>query len=795
MSSVEYNLRTLPTTSITLFPARAQISREVGDVPLQPGTNEVTIIGLSPTTDEHSIKVEGSGEATISNITVERLANTEQFDDVYPDEDEDILSGSDDVDTDDNDDDEDLKEDEELRAAKAERQQIMDSKELTSHRISCLQHNNGALDGYITNVRAEHNTNVEEASEAYQRLRQNNYRGLLAAQADQRHQDELLKRMDAKIRRLTKRHRKQTAQARRQKRLSKLNRVKEQLKASRAEEQRIKEKRRIRTERSKFWPKYVYAVRIQLEVSASLPSHGQTCSLLLSYVTSDAYWAPSYDLQLSTKSATGTLCFDALLTNATSETWDKCKITLSTSQATSSSLADKAPELREWAIKRGGSGVPLLYSREEHQKRTMGASMTKQGKANREAMFGFAANDPRATQDYQMQLMLLEQQNKKRMELARQKQNPGAQGAFPAPPQMQQQSLFGGMQSMQQQAAPTGSGLFGARRSALSQAQEQQAQAQAQQAQAQDLTQHTFDADQFDRTTRARGGMRSYQRALRAEVDEEEEEGYSVSSGDETPREDPNLAFQNSLIEQTGFATVYELQGPKTLAPSSTSAKQRISTIDLSAIKFTHTVVPKLKAAAYLTATIANTSRNILLQGPVGVTLDGGFMGRTTLPRCPGDGAELRLGLGVDHAVRVVYATPEVRRSGGVSYNEERKIYMRSVYVENTHSADSIRLVVKDQVPVSKDERVRVEVLHPDKLRAEHQEDDGKQQQKQEEVAEVGEAGRKADEGQWGRAEVKMLKTGAVDWLVTLRKGRSVRLALSWLVATPLGEEAMQVDH
>ncbi|KAG9254461.1 uncharacterized protein F5Z01DRAFT_723725 [Emericellopsis atlantica] len=773
MSSVEYNLRTLPTTSITLFPARAQISREVGDVPLQPGTNEVTIIGLSPTTDEHSIKVEGSGEATISNITVERLANKEQFDDVYPDEDEDVLSDQDDLDTDDDDDGEDLKEDEELRAAKAERQQIMDSKELTSHRISCLQHNNGALDGYINNVRAEHNTDVGEASEAYQRLRQNNYRDLLAAQADQRHQDELLKEVDAKIRCLTKRHRKQTAQARRQKRLAKLHKAKEQLKASRAEEQRMEEKRRIRVERSKFWPKYVYAVRIQLEVSAALPSHGQTCSLLLSYVTSDAYWAPSYDLQLSTQSATGTLCFDALLTNATSETWDKCKITLSTSQATSSSLADKAPELREWAIKRGSNGAPLLYSRDEHQKRIKGPPMAKQARANRDTMFGFAPNDPRVPQDYQMQLMLLEQQNKKRMEMARQEQNPVTQVPFQAPQQMPQR-----IQAQIQAQA--------------------QAMAQAQQAQpqAQDMTQQTFGSDQYDRTMRARRAPRSHQRAflnVEAEVDEEEE-SFSASGGDETPREDPNLAFQNSLIEQTGFATVYELQGPKTLAPSSTSAKQRISTIALSAIKFTHTVVPKLKAAAYLTATIANTSRNILLQGPVGVTLDGGFMGRTTLPRCPGDGAELRLGLGVDHAVRVVYATPEVRRSGGVSYNEERKIYTRSVYVENTHSADSIRLIVKDQVPVSKDERVRVEVLHPDKLRAEHHDDDGQQKQQQE-VAEVGEAGRKADEGQWGRAEVKMLKTGAVDWLVTLRKGRSVRLALSWLVATPLGEEAMQVDH
>lgn len=69
----EYLLRNLPTRSVTLFPSRAQIVHDIKDATLQPGINHVTIIGLTPTTDEHSIKVEGTGTAIITDTSVQLL--------------------------------------------------------------------------------------------------------------------------------------------------------------------------------------------------------------------------------------------------------------------------------------------------------------------------------------------------------------------------------------------------------------------------------------------------------------------------------------------------------------------------------------------------------------------------------------------------------------------------------------------------------------------------------------------------------------------------------------------------
>ena len=55
---------------------------------LWPGSNEITIHGLTPTTDESSIKVDGRGSATITDTSVELVKNRDTYEDVYPSESE-----------------------------------------------------------------------------------------------------------------------------------------------------------------------------------------------------------------------------------------------------------------------------------------------------------------------------------------------------------------------------------------------------------------------------------------------------------------------------------------------------------------------------------------------------------------------------------------------------------------------------------------------------------------------------------------------------------------------------------
>ena len=80
----EFVVRNLPTKSVTLYPARAQIIRDIDGITLKPGNNEVTIHGLTPTAEESSIKVDGKGAATITDMVVMLVDNKEKYEDLYP---------------------------------------------------------------------------------------------------------------------------------------------------------------------------------------------------------------------------------------------------------------------------------------------------------------------------------------------------------------------------------------------------------------------------------------------------------------------------------------------------------------------------------------------------------------------------------------------------------------------------------------------------------------------------------------------------------------------------------------
>ena len=93
----EFRIRDLCTRSVLLFPTRAQIIRDIKSIVLQPGPNQIVIDGLSPTVEPDSIKIEGSGAATISEVTIDHIPTKDVYEEVYPsdseDEDEAVESG------------------------------------------------------------------------------------------------------------------------------------------------------------------------------------------------------------------------------------------------------------------------------------------------------------------------------------------------------------------------------------------------------------------------------------------------------------------------------------------------------------------------------------------------------------------------------------------------------------------------------------------------------------------------------------------------------------------------------
>lgn len=698
-----------------------------------------------------------------------------------------------DVDSDNDAADDDLADSPELEAARARLSELRDEERRAKEIVESASSRLKILDAYGKSLDRKKNLDITEGVDKYRAEREKVFSDHMASivrgRENSKHLAAAIKE-EARLSKLKEREIKRLARER--KNAAKAS-EKQKQKDARREAERLKEKARVRAERERFWPKVCYSVRVTLEAHAFTPASsrrtsissdtarpfsptpeaddaigGLACDLSLSYVTSSASWAPSYDLQLSTTTNTATLCYDARITNETSETWSNCKVTLSTSQTTFAGLENEIPTLKPWNIKLASknSGLTensILNSREERQHRGEWWQVQQAAQVpqrHRPSLFGVDAAPPP-------------------MPLARKVLPPAAPPAAPPPP--------GGMMANGMVPAQLG-GAFP--QSALVRGERIDCLAEASDS-------LSASAQAFRRSAVRAAKSRSSMASVAGSVAESamsfmkaKTESYDSSpdlfgasaTALEEESESAALDFEESTFEETGFTTTYDLPGTKTLPPRPTASKQRVARVSFSNVSFSHTVVAKYKPVAYLKAKVRNTSRLTLLRGAAGLTLDGTFMGRTTLPRCSA-GDSFSLGLGVDPAVAVNYPKVDVRRATtGFFSKENSSVYARSVTIANSRAAAGkpVSLLVLDQVPVSEDERLRVDVQEPAGLAV-----DGSKA--------VGRPGRgEKEDADWGTATATLKKGGQVEWQVTLNAGKAVKLALEYVVAMPSGDAAVE---
>ena len=577
--------------------------------------------------------------------------------------------------------------------------------------------------------------------------------------------EKTVKDLSKERKKLLKKQSKATAQADKVK--SKANKAKEiaREKKRRAKKDKLQAKRHLKAERAKFWPKKVYRIVVTLDTNldttpassrrGSVSSAGKftsesatssdACqiSLSISYITSFASWAPRYDLSLNTPTNSGTITYRAEFCNATSETWKDAKVILSTSQTAFQGLGEPIPTMQPWHIRlaKGNFGAAsatgaLNSDHELQYQRNHLAGEKKQIVQSRDALFGLDSSNAQI----QAQRTLLAQQQQ-------------ALRAYHSRPQ---QNGFGG-----------GGGLFGS----SSAAQQQQGQS----------------GSLF-------GSSSTYQAILgapepnRCEVPESAPEGYSdkdseslVLDQETIVPELPTLAIQESSWSESGMTATYDIPGLRTIIPSHTTRRHKIASIHIKDLHFSYLLVPKLRAAAFLKARLRNTSSVTLLKGPAGLTLDGSFLGNTALPRCS-VGDTISLSLGVDPSVIVTYGKPVVRRSqSGILSKEGNDIYTRTCTVMNTKSNRAIEGLVLDQVPVSEDERLKVEIWQPQGLRREGdhvRSGNG-----------LDSSGR--EDPKWGKDTAKVKKGGEIFWDFKIESGKGARFVLEYETRYPSLEKVV----
>jgi uncharacterized protein (TIGR02231 family) len=161
-------------------------------------------------------------------------------------------------------------------------------------------------------------------------------------------------------------------------------------------------------------------------------------------------------------------------------------------------------------------------------------------------------------------------------------------------------------------------------------------------------------------------------------------------------------------IEVQAFQAIYAIAGRVTVPEAGETKRVQIDEMELDPALAVR-AVPKREQKAYLYAKIAVGRGTPLLPGQVSLFRDATFVGNGSLPLlAPGE--EHELGFGIDDAIRVRYAIAEEKRGEtGIITSSKTDTRSYRITVKNLHER-GIPLTVLDQIPVSQNADIKVEL-------------------------------------------------------------------------------------
>ncbi|TGZ59483.1 hypothetical protein CRM22_009049 [Opisthorchis felineus] len=127
-----------------------------------------------------------------------------------------------------------------------------------------------------------------------------------------------------------------------------------------------------------------------------------------------------------------------------------------------------------------------------------------------------------------------------------------------------------------------------------------------------------------------------------------------------------------------------------------------------------YVTIPKLLPKAFLRVRMHNTSEFALLEGPASVYLDNSFNGKTTISATAVQ-EELFCDLGVDPGVHVTYKPRHKYKKSGsfIGGGKTMSITFTQVISVTNSYPRSLQIMVIDQLPVSTDDKLKVQLLEP----------------------------------------------------------------------------------
>ncbi|HLB06257.1 MAG TPA: mucoidy inhibitor MuiA family protein, partial [Alphaproteobacteria bacterium] len=177
----------------------------------------------------------------------------------------------------------------------------------------------------------------------------------------------------------------------------------------------------------------------------------------------------------------------------------------------------------------------------------------------------------------------------------------------------------------------------------------------------------------------------------------------------EAPEPVPPAPTLMGAVVATEFAALYRVPGSARVPADNAPHKFVISEHELETRLAVH-IVPKLAPEAYLYGEMEYGGEEPKLPGPVAVFRDGAFIGTGAVDLLrPGE--EFKLSFGVDDKVRLDYRLEAGERSREGLFDKERREERRYRIEVANHHARPIEITVLDQLPVPRDERIKIEML------------------------------------------------------------------------------------
>lgn len=172
-----------------------------------------------------------------------------------------------------------------------------------------------------------------------------------------------------------------------------------------------------------------------------------------------------------------------------------------------------------------------------------------------------------------------------------------------------------------------------------------------------------------------------------------------------------DMVVEDADVQTGATSVVFDIPGNNTILTNNEQHKVSIAILDFPA-EFEYSAIPKLNQLAYLKAKIKNRSDYPFLAGTSNIFLDNSFVANSAFKLVAPD-EEFQASLGVDEGIKVEYKfLKRFQKNEGLINKKIKVVYNYQIIIKNNKKTDA-KIIVKDQIPVSGNKEIDVELLNP----------------------------------------------------------------------------------